>query len=120
MVCQRRALVAAPPFHQVPGVGPVGKDVEGDREGVRGETPAHSLGQAPVGWRATETVLDFLRMTRVGCIGTEIEPPEEDGGESEGEEGGPGPVRLQFFLRLSFVPLSVGAKSSGCVAFVAE
>ena len=42
--------------------------------------------------RATEAVLEFLRTTRVGCIGTERVPPEEEEGEdSEGEEGGPGP-----------------------------
>jgi hypothetical protein len=35
VVRQRRAPVAAPPLHQVPGVGPAGQeDVEGDREGV--------------------------------------------------------------------------------------
>ena len=42
--------------------------------------------------RATKAVLDFLRTTRVGSIGTERVPPEEEEGEvSEGEEGGPGP-----------------------------
>ena len=37
------------------------------------------------GW-ATEAVLEFLRTTRVGCIGTERVPSEEGEGE-----GGPGP-----------------------------
>lgn len=42
-------------------------------------------------WRATEAVLEFLRTTRLGCIGTERVPPEEEGrGGREGEEGGPG------------------------------
>lgn len=42
--------------------------------------------------RATDAVLEFLRTTRVGCIGTERVPPEEGEGEdSEGEEGGLGP-----------------------------
>jgi hypothetical protein len=56
------------------------------------ETPAHSLGQASVGWAGYGGGLEFLRTTRVGCIGTERVPPEEEEGEdSEGEEGGPGP-----------------------------
>ena len=50
VVRQRRAPVAAPPFHTVPGMGPAGQeDVEGDREGAGVEAPTHSLGQASVG-----------------------------------------------------------------------
>ena len=42
--------------------------------------------------RSTEAVLKFLRSTRVGSIGAERVPPEEEEGEeSEGEEGGPRP-----------------------------
>ena len=42
--------------------------------------------------RATEAVIKFLRTTRVGCVGTERVPPEEEEGDiSEGEEGEPGP-----------------------------
>ena len=41
---------------------------------------------------ATEAVLEFLRTTRVGCVGTErVHPEEEEGDISEGEEGEPGP-----------------------------
>ena len=55
------------------------------------ETSAHSVRLLWDG-RATEAVLDFLRMTRVGCIGAGRGPPEEEEGEeSEGEEGGPVP-----------------------------
>ena len=51
VVSYRRSLVAALPLHPVPGVGPAGQeDVESDREGLRVETPAHSLGKTSVGW----------------------------------------------------------------------
>ena len=43
--------------------------------------------------RATKAVLEFLCTTRVGCSGVEKVPPEEDEGEdSDGEEGGLGPL----------------------------
>ena len=55
--------------------------------------------------RATEAVLEFLRPTRVGCIGVGREPPEDEGGEdSEGEERGPGrpiPYYFPFVFPLS-------------------
>ena len=51
----------------------------------------HPLGQASVGWEATEAVLEFLRTTRVGCIGAERVPPEDREEVSDGEGGGPGP-----------------------------
>ena len=55
------------------------------------ETSAHSVRLLWDG-RATEAVLDFLRTTRIGCIGADRGPPEEEEGEeSEGEEGGPVP-----------------------------
>ena len=42
--------------------------------------------------KATEAVLDFLRSTGVGCPATPRRPPEEEEkGESDGEEGEPGP-----------------------------
>ena len=41
--------------------------------------------------RATEAVLEFLRTTRVRCMGTERVPPEDKGEIREGEEGEPGP-----------------------------
>ena len=41
--------------------------------------------------REVGAVLEFLRTTRVGCIGTERVPPEDRGDDTEGEEGGPGP-----------------------------
>ena len=40
--------------------------------------------------RAAEAVLEFLRTTRVGCIGVGRVPPDK-GEETDGEEGGPGP-----------------------------
>ena len=52
--------------------------------------------KGPVGrylweWRATEAVLEFLRTTRVGCVGLGRVPPEDRWEEESGEEGGPGP-----------------------------
>ena len=41
--------------------------------------------------KATGAVLEFLRTTRVGCVGLGRVPPEERGEEESGEEGGPGP-----------------------------
>ena len=41
--------------------------------------------------RAAGAVLEFLRTTRVGCIGVGRAPPEDRGEETDGEEGGPGP-----------------------------
>ena len=36
-------------------------------------------------------MLEFLRTTRVGCVGVGRVPPEDRGEEADGEEGGPGP-----------------------------
>ena len=41
--------------------------------------------------RAVGVVLEFLRTTRVGCIGVGRVPPEDKGEDTEGDEGGPGP-----------------------------
>ena len=41
--------------------------------------------------RAAGAVLEFLRTTRVGCIGVGRILPEGRGEETDGEEGGPGP-----------------------------
>ena len=41
--------------------------------------------------KATDAVLEFLRTTRVGFVGTGIVTPEERGEEESGEVGGPGP-----------------------------
>ena len=66
------------------------------------------------GW-ATVAVLDFLRTTRVGCIGAERVPPEEEEEEySEGEEGGPAHPRLYFSFAFPLFLLAFGAKI-GCV-----
>ena len=56
---------------------------------------------------------------RVGCIGTERVPPEEEeGGESEGEEGGPGPLRLYCFFPSAFLCSSfLWYEISGCGFF---
>ena len=40
----------------------------------------------------TEAVLEFLRTIRVGCLGVERVPPEEEEGDDiKGKEGGPAP-----------------------------
>ena len=41
--------------------------------------------------KAADAVLEFLRTTRVGCVGTGRISPEDRGEDEEGEEGGPGP-----------------------------
>ena len=41
--------------------------------------------------KAADAVLEFLRTTRVGCVGSGRVPPEDVGEEEEGEEGGLGP-----------------------------
>ena len=102
----RASAGGAPPLYELASVGPPGqKDVEGYREGVRVEAPKGPLGQAPVEGKA---VLDFLWDTRVGCM-VKLWPPEEEGGESEREEGGPGPpwtVFSFFFFSFCFLLLS--------------
>ena len=52
---------------------------------------ARADGQTLVDVRAAGAVLEFLRTTRVGCIGAERVPPEDRGEDADGEEGGPGP-----------------------------
>ena len=72
------------------------------------EASTHSLGQAAVGRKATEGVLEFLRTTRVGCIGTERVPPEEEEGRTvRGRREGRPPLRLyfSFVFPLFFFPL---------------
>ena len=55
--------------------------------------------------KVTGAVLKFLRTTRVGCLGTERVPPEEEEGEnSERRREGWAPLRFCFFLHLSFAP----------------
>ena len=65
--------------------------------------------------RATEAVLEFLRTTRVGCIGTERDPPEEEEGRivRKRREGWAHPRLYLFpssFLYWSFL---FGANFSG-------
>ena len=63
--------------------------------------------------RATEAVLEFLRTTRVGCIGTERAPPEDEEVEdNEGEEEGlahPGLHLVSFVFPLFL--FSFGARN---------
>ena len=40
--------------------------------------------------RAAGAVLEFLRTTRVGCIGVGRVHPEDRGEDTDGEKGGPG------------------------------
>ena len=49
------------------------------------------VGTVSMGGKATDAVLEFLRTTRVGCVGLGRVPPEDRGEEERGEEGGPGP-----------------------------
>ena len=65
--------------------------------------------------RATEAVLDFLRTTRVGCIGVESAPGGGGGGGTvRARREGQAPLRLYFFLRLSVVRLFFGANHPSC------
>ena len=41
--------------------------------------------------KATDAVLEFLRTTRVGCVGTGRISSEKRGEDESGEEGVPGP-----------------------------
>ena len=93
VVRQRRAPVAAPPFHLVPGVGSAGKeDVEGDREDVRMEASTHSVSQAAVGWTGDGgSFRIFAHDESQVHRNRECSLRRKRGGDSEGEEGGPGP-----------------------------
>ena len=98
---QRRAPVAAPPLHQVPQARRMWKEIGKASGWKHPRTPSVRLL-----WdgRTTAAVLEFLRTARVGRIGAERVPPEEEGGEeTEGEPGPPWIVHL--FLCLSFVLL---------------
>ena len=41
--------------------------------------------------KATDAVLEFLRTTKVGCVGVGRVPLEDRGDEESGEVGGPDP-----------------------------
>ena len=55
------------------------------------ETPTHPSVRLLWDVRAADAVLEFLRTTRVGCIGVDKIPPEDRGEDNEGEEGRLGP-----------------------------
>ena len=90
---QSQATVAAPPFHQVPGVDPADEeDVERVGKACEWRHPRTASVRLLWDGRVTDAVLELLRTTRVGRIGTEILPSEKEEGEgSEREEGGPAP-----------------------------
>ena len=92
VVRQRRASVQAPPLYEVPGMATADEEaMEGDWEALRWKRPrAPSVRHLWEG-KATVAVLEFLRTTRVGCVGTGRVPPEDVGEDSEGGEGGTGP-----------------------------
>ena len=87
-----RAAVKTPSVHTVTIVdGAAAKVVEGYGgacEWEHARTPSVRLL-----WdvRAAGAVLEFLRTTRVGCMGAGRVPPEDRVEETEGEDGGPGP-----------------------------
>ena len=69
-----------------------------DEEAMERHRGGLEVGEAesPVGtvlWegKATDAVLEFLRTTRVGCVGVGRVPPEDRGEDEDGEEGGPVP-----------------------------
>ena len=66
--------------------------MERDRGGFRVEEATNPVGTVSVGGEGHGRRADFLRTTRVGCVGgAERVPPEDRGEDEEGEEGGPGP-----------------------------
>ena len=64
-------------------------------EGHRGGFGVEGAASPPARYlwegRATDAILEFLRTTRVGCVGSGRVPPEDRGEKESGEEGGPGP-----------------------------
>ena len=69
-------------------MGPAGKkDVNGYREGVRVETPAHSLCQASVGWAGYGGGFRVFAHDEGRVHRNERVPPEEE----KGQRRGPGP-----------------------------
>ena len=65
--------------------------VEGRGGGVQVGEATHPISELLWEVRAVGAVLEFLRTTRVRCIGVGRVPPEDRGEETDGEEGGPGP-----------------------------
>ena len=65
--------------------------IERGREGLGVEGAASPVGTVSVGGKATDAVLEFLRTTRMGCVGTGRVPPEDRGEDESEEEGGPDP-----------------------------
>lgn len=65
--------------------------MEGHREGLRIETPKGPSVRLLCDERETEAVLEFLRDTGVWCMVARRRPPEQEGEDSECEEGGPDP-----------------------------
>ena len=66
--------------------------------------------------KATDAVLEFLRTTRVGCVGLGRVPPKDRGESESGEEGGLGPPWNVPFVCLSF--LAVGETGSVFFSFL--
>ena len=66
-----------------------------DEEAMEGYRAGLEVGAPSVRYlwegKAMSAVLEFLRTTRVGCVGIGKVPPEDRGENEEGEEGGPGP-----------------------------
>ena len=80
------------------------KAMEGDRGGFEVEEAASPSVRYLWEGKATDAVLEFLRTTRVGCVGTGRVPPE-DRGEDESCSGpyadGLGSVKDQQIKKLS-------------------
>ena len=92
MVRQRGAAIALPPLRRVQGMGPTpGQDAEGHWDGRKWKHQRAPSDRLPWKDGAMEAVLDSLRSTS-GIFGDfEATPEDEEGEDSEGEEGGPGP-----------------------------
>ena len=121
-VRQRRAPVATPFLHVMSGMGSAGQeDMERDREGVWGGAPAHSLGQASVGWAGYGGSFRIFAHDedRVHRGGKSI--PGGGGRGQRGRGGGAGPsLDSNFpssFLCLSFFWCKISGSLFLCLSF---
>ena len=98
----RRAPVHAPPPYEVPDMATADEELwkeVGEALGLKKpRAPSvRYLGEV----KAVDAVLEFLRTTRVGCVGVGRVPPEDRGDDSDGEEEG-GQDRPRMFPSFVF------------------